>query len=110
MIRVECPNCHKVLESPDEYAGRSAKCGGCGALIPLVESIAPLVDSNPKNPLGIPVSKEVPPQSAPRTADEMLASIDKTLADINYYVGCMFQVLVASVILGIIGALLSLAK
>jgi len=31
-IRVECPNpkCKKVLEAPDEHAGKRARCPGCG--------------------------------------------------------------------------------
>lgn len=28
-MKVECPNCKKVLQAPDEWAGRKVKCPGC---------------------------------------------------------------------------------
>ena len=33
MIRHNCPNCGAQLEVPDQYAGQSIRCGGCGATI-----------------------------------------------------------------------------
>ena len=31
MIQHTCPNCGAQLDVPDQYAGRTVKCGGCGA-------------------------------------------------------------------------------
>jgi hypothetical protein len=33
MIEAECPNCHAKLQVPEQYAGRTGKCKGCGAAV-----------------------------------------------------------------------------
>jgi hypothetical protein len=39
-IRVECPSCGKVLEAPEEYAGRNAVCPSCRNPLSLTEAVA----------------------------------------------------------------------
>ena len=51
-IRVECPNpkCKKVLQAPDEHAGKKARCPGCGHIITIPEPKTMLVEV-PADPL-----------------------------------------------------------
>ncbi|HSW46903.1 MAG TPA: hypothetical protein VLM89_15180 [Phycisphaerae bacterium] len=38
-MKVTCPKCRKVVQAPDEWAGRKVKCPGCKDLIKLPESV-----------------------------------------------------------------------
>ncbi len=37
-MKVTCPKCSKVVQAPDEWAGRKVKCPGCKDMIKLPES------------------------------------------------------------------------
>jgi phage FluMu protein Com len=44
-MKVSCPNCQKVLQAPDDWAGRKVKCPGCKGVIAL-----PAPSKNPAAP------------------------------------------------------------
>ncbi|HXG10643.1 MAG TPA: hypothetical protein VNK04_12850 [Gemmataceae bacterium] len=46
MIRFICPDCKEIVEAPPECAGKQARCGSCGQMVP-VPALAP--------PLAIPL-------------------------------------------------------
>jgi len=47
-IRVVCSSCKRGINAPEKYAGKSAKCPGCGAsiTIPMPEPVAAALDVN----------------------------------------------------------------
>lgn len=45
MIRHTCPNCGAQLEIPDQYAGQTVECGGCGGALQCPAQDAPTVIS-----------------------------------------------------------------
>jgi len=59
MIRHTCPNCGAQLDVPDEYAGQTIKCGGCGAT-----TQCPMNASPPSIPV-VPVEGVAPLPSPP---------------------------------------------
>jgi ubiquitin-protein ligase len=48
MIEFSCPGCAKHFRVPDEYAGRSAKCRGCGGAVTVP---APASEASPAAPV-----------------------------------------------------------
>ncbi len=51
-MKVTCPKCHKVIQAPDEWAGRKVKCPGCKDMIKLPESL----DGSARDDLGFDIS------------------------------------------------------
>src|SRR5262245_21723679 len=51
MIQFNCPNCQKVLQTPQQYAGKQAKCPQCGqvATVP-AQVFAPVQVVSPAAP------------------------------------------------------------
>ncbi len=45
-IRVECPSCGKGIKAPSKYAGKSAKCPGCGGKISIPQTVPPSLPPN----------------------------------------------------------------
>jgi ubiquitin-protein ligase len=62
MIEFSCPSCAKHFRVPDEYAGRSAKCKGCGGAV-TVPRPAPAAEPAPclTGLVGEPAPPAVPP-------------------------------------------------
>ena len=76
MIEFSCPSCAKHFRVPDEYAGRSAKCKGCGGAVTVprptaAEVLAPapcltgLVGSAAESVASAPAPSPAPPPPAP---------------------------------------------
>ncbi len=55
MIKHTCPNCGAQLDVPDQYAGQTIKCGGCGAT-----TQCPLESGPPSIPV-VPLEGSSPP-------------------------------------------------
>lgn len=47
MIEFSCPSCGKQFRVPDEYAGRSAKCKGCGGAVTVPRPAAVAAEAAP---------------------------------------------------------------
>jgi hypothetical protein len=79
-IRFACPNCGRVVKAGDTWAGKRAKCPGCGNLVEVPAQSDPALEiaaAAPKAPAGPPpeVPKappsppiETPPPAAPEPA------------------------------------------
>jgi len=75
MIEFSCPNCAKHFRVPDEYAGRGAKCKGCGGAVtvprPAAAAVAPaqcltgLVGAAAESAAPAPAPSSPPPTSPP---------------------------------------------
>ena len=67
-MKFTCPHCEKVLNVKDEYAGRKAKCPGCGESI-VIEAPA---EAEPANE---------PEAAAPAPAEEQSDQQDEEISD-----------------------------
>ena len=74
MIEFSCPSCAKHFRVPDEYAGRSAKCKGCGGAVTVPRPAAALaaapcltghVGPATESAASAPAPSPVPPPPAP---------------------------------------------
>jgi hypothetical protein len=63
-IRIVCPGCQKGITAPDKYAGKSAKCPGCGSEIS-IPAAKPIADVPKAEPL-------IPPPPPPRPAVQLV--------------------------------------
>ena len=55
MIEFKCDSCGKTFTVPDEYAGRSARCKGCGAKVIVPMPAATLLTDEAPKPAKIPM-------------------------------------------------------
>lgn len=83
-LKLQCLKCHKALTVPDQLAGRTGKCPGCGASV----SIPPLPPPPPASPVVIPnvvveplvatVVHDAPPPPPPPTASRFAGLRNRT--------------------------------
>ncbi len=68
-IQFRCPECQKELSTPDDGAGKKARCSGCGTLVPIPDpsvhlwppGLGPKPKSPPPAPQGTPPRRATPP-------------------------------------------------
>ncbi len=90
MIRHHCPNCGAQLDIPEQLAGQTVECGGCGAAFQCPAREAPPVIS------AVP---ETGPETPPTGSSGVLALASLTLAILSF--ACMgFVGAIPAVILG----------
>jgi len=80
-IRIKCPNCSRGVQATDEYAGKSAKCPGCGGKIdiPWPETIVDETLSESKIPPAPPDYDEIPLASALDEENSMASLLDEEI-------------------------------
>ncbi len=70
-IRVECPSCGKGVKAPSKYAGKVAKCPGCGGQI----SIPCIAPPAPPKPPAVPLPRAVVPPAVALTTEVLPAAV-----------------------------------
>jgi hypothetical protein len=61
MLTVSCPECDRKMRAPEEYVGKTAKCGSCGHKFVIDGTPAPVVELAPVEP---PPRPSAPPPFA----------------------------------------------
>ena len=94
MIQHNCPNCGARLDVPDQYAGQTIKCGGCGAT-----TQCPVESGPPSIPVASAVGSAPPPPQNP--GDGKALAVVSLILGILSFVACLFPLgSIPAVILG----------
>lgn len=97
IFEFQCPRCLRIATVPAHVKGEHIKCPECGNLVKVP-------DGKPRAP-----APPTPSIEAPRTLtpEQLAADSNAVLHEINYRVGCIMAMIIATIIVSVIGAFLA---